>query len=126
MSAFPRTKWDFPGILSDLIGDLTLADQPIEVKIFSTDIAFLKKKDPQVEADSSAVPGVVDIAQRTYRTPARPSTFASARGDAQHFGLTTEDIAQRRQPRDARTNRISSARGRSTRQHPRQAETRFR
>src|SRR5215471_13917001 len=43
-TALPRIEWEFPGILSDLIGDLIWAPQPIEVKLFSTDIEFLKKK----------------------------------------------------------------------------------
>src|SRR5207249_2150926 len=36
-ATLPRIDWDFPGILSDLIGDLIWSDKPIEVKIFSTD-----------------------------------------------------------------------------------------
>src|SRR5258706_1472879 len=36
--ALPDISWEFPGILSDLIGDLIWAPQPIEVKLFSTDI----------------------------------------------------------------------------------------
>ena len=34
---------DMPGILGDLIGDLTWSPKPIEIKIFSTDIPTLKK-----------------------------------------------------------------------------------
>ncbi len=34
----PRIDWEFPGILADLIGDLTWTDEPIEIKVFSTDI----------------------------------------------------------------------------------------
>ena len=40
----PRIDWEFPGILTDLIGDLTWTDEPIEIKFFSTDINVLKKQ----------------------------------------------------------------------------------
>ena len=43
-AALPTVDWDFPGILSDLIGDLIWSDKPIEVKIFSTDLNFLTRK----------------------------------------------------------------------------------
>ena len=36
--ALPRIDWEFPGILADLIGDLTWTDEPIEIKVFSTDL----------------------------------------------------------------------------------------
>lgn len=89
--AFPRTRWDFPGILSDLIGDMTLADQPIEVKIISNDIEFLKAKDPQVEAALKRVPGVVDVLNGIVYTGPTIDVHVRA-GDAQHFGLSTEDV----------------------------------
>ena len=45
--AMPGIEWEFPGILSDLIGDLTWSPKPIEVKVYSTDLEFLKKKAPR-------------------------------------------------------------------------------
>ncbi len=50
---FPAIQWEFPGILSDLVGDLTWSPQPIEIKIYSPDLDFLKQKAPQVEAADS-------------------------------------------------------------------------
>src|SRR6185369_90556 len=35
-AAVPALEWEFPGILGDLIGDLTWSPKPIEVKLFST------------------------------------------------------------------------------------------
>ena len=52
-AALPDIIWEFPGILGDLIGDLMYAPEPIEVKLFSTDTAFLKKKAPADRRDSS-------------------------------------------------------------------------
>jgi len=91
--AFPLTKWDFPGILSDLIGDLTLADQPIEVKIFSTNDAFLREASKNVVGNLSQIPGVVDI--QTGIIDTGPTVRIRVRSaDAQHFGLTTDDVSQ--------------------------------
>ncbi|HEY7118621.1 MAG TPA: efflux RND transporter permease subunit, partial [Tepidisphaeraceae bacterium] len=56
----PAIEWEFPGILGDLIGDLTWSPEPIEIKLFSTDLDFLKETAPKVEEAIKAVPGVVD------------------------------------------------------------------
>jgi CzcA family heavy metal efflux pump len=89
--ALPLIKWDFPGILSDLIGDMTLADQPIEVKLISNNIDFLKAKAPKIEAALTRVPGVVDVLNGIVYTG--PTIEIHVRpADAQHFGLSTEAI----------------------------------
>ena len=91
-AAVPSLQWEFPGILSDLIGDLMWAPQPIEVKLFSTDIEFLKKKAPQVEEEIKKVKGVVDTFDGLMITG--PSLSLRLRSmDAQRFGLTTDDVA---------------------------------
>ena len=43
-AAEPVLEVDMPGILGDLIGDLTWSPKPIEIKIFSTDVAILKDR----------------------------------------------------------------------------------
>ena len=91
-AAVPGLQWEFPGILSDLIGDLMWAPQPIEVKLFSTDIEFLKKKAPQIESEIKKVKGVVDTFDGLMITG--PSLSLRLRKvDAQRFGLTTDDVA---------------------------------
>ncbi len=88
----PGASWEFPGILGDLIGDLMWAPKPIEVKIFSTDIDFLKRKAPEIEAAIKKVPGVVDTFDGLVY--AGPSIRLRVRTlDAQRFGLTADDIA---------------------------------
>ena len=87
----PRFQWEFPGILSDLIGDLTWEDQPIEIKLFSTDTDFLKRKAAQIVKSISNVPGVVDITNGINMTG--PSIRLKVRvADAERFGLTTQQI----------------------------------
>ena len=91
-AAVPSLQWEFPGILSDLIGDLMWAPEPIEVKLFSTDIEFLKKKSPQIEETIQKVRGVVDTFDGLMITG--PSLSFRLRGlNAQRFGLTADDVA---------------------------------
>ncbi len=90
--ALPDMEWEFPGILSDLIGDLTWAPQPIEVKLFSTDIEFLKKKAPEIAEGLRQVKGVVDVLDGLIY--AGPSLSLRVRHvDTERFGLTAADVA---------------------------------
>jgi CzcA family heavy metal efflux pump len=89
---FPDIRWDFPGILSDLVGDLSLAPDPIEIKIFSPDLDWLEKTAPHVESEIKAIPGVVDTFNGLTETG--PSVNIRVRpADAQRFGFTASDIA---------------------------------
>lgn len=91
-TSLPGLKWEFPGILGDLIGDLMWAPQPIEVKLFSTDTAFLEKKAPEVEEHLKKIKGVVDTFNGLVYTG--PSISLRVRYiDAQRFGLSTTDVA---------------------------------
>ena len=88
----PGIEWEFPGILGDLIGDLTWSPKPIEVKLFSTDVEFLKKKAPEIEAQLKQIKGVVDTNDGLIT--AGPSIRFRVRPlDAQRFGLTATDVA---------------------------------
>jgi len=92
LATVPGIEWDLHGILGDLIGDLTWSPKPIEVKLFSTDIDFLKKKAPEIEAKLKEVKGIVDTFDGLSFTG--PSFSLRVRhADAQRFGLTTDDIA---------------------------------
>jgi CzcA family heavy metal efflux pump len=89
----PHIQWEFPGILSDLIGDLTWSPEPVEIKIFSTDIEFLKRKAPEIEAAISEFKWVVD--PKSGIVVAGPSLSVRVRSaDAQRFGMDADDVAQ--------------------------------
>jgi CzcA family heavy metal efflux pump len=88
----PGLTWEFPGILGDLIGDLMWAPQPIEVKLFSTDQAWLKKKAPEVEDRIKKITGVVDAFNGLVYTGPTISLRVRAL-EARRFGLTADDIA---------------------------------
>lgn len=88
----PGVDWDLHGILGDLIGDLTWSPKPVEVKIFSPDVAFLERTAPEIEKILKSVPGVVDTADGLVYTG--PSLRLRVRSpEARRAGLTTADIA---------------------------------
>lgn len=91
-ASLPGFRWEFPGILNDLIGDLMRSPNPIEVHLFSPDTAFLKKKAVEVEAALSKVHGVVDTFNGLALTGPTLS-FRLRVVDAQRFGLTADDVA---------------------------------
>ncbi|HEX3889658.1 MAG TPA: efflux RND transporter permease subunit, partial [Verrucomicrobiae bacterium] len=89
---FPMIRWEFPGILTDVIGDLQLTPDPIEIKLFSPDLKWLEQTAPRVEAQIKKIPGVVDTFDGLTETG--PSINLRVRAaDAAHFGLTAQDIA---------------------------------
>ncbi len=89
---FPAIRWDFPGILTDLIGDLQMTPDPIEIKLFSPDLAWLERIAPRVEAQIQKISGVVDTFSGLTETG--PSINVRVRpADAERFGLTTQDVA---------------------------------
>ncbi len=89
----PHIEWEFPGILSDLIGDLSSSPEPIEIKLFSTDLAFLKKKAPQLKTAIKKVDGVVDA--KDGLIVAGPAIGLHVRSaDAQAFGINADDVSK--------------------------------
>jgi CzcA family heavy metal efflux pump len=90
-AALPRVSWEFPGILTDLIGDLIWEDEPIEVKLYSTDPEVLKSQAFNIEEDIENIPGVVDVFDGIVYTG--PSIRLNVRyAEAQRNGLTTAQI----------------------------------
>ncbi len=88
----PAVRWEFPGILTDLVGDLALTPEPIQIKLFSPDLEWLRKTAPRVEAEIKSVPGVVDTFSGLVETG--PSINLRVRlADAERFGLTATDLA---------------------------------
>src|SRR6185437_16129827 len=89
---FPMMRWEFPGILTDVVGDLQLTPDPIEIKLFSPDLNWLKKTAPRVEEQIQKIPGVVDTFNGLTETG--PSyNFRVRSAEAARYGLTSQDIA---------------------------------
>jgi CzcA family heavy metal efflux pump len=92
-AALPRVSFEFPGILTDLIGDLTWSDEAIEIKILSNDLNFLLKKGPEIEDRIKQVTGVVDSFNGLVYTG--PTIRLKMKADAAaHLGLTTDDVGR--------------------------------
>jgi CzcA family heavy metal efflux pump len=91
-AAVPGIEWELPGILGDLLGDLTESPDPIEIKLFSTDTPWLMKKAPEVMAAIEKVEGVVDTNDGLKMTGPTIS-FRIRAMDAQRHGLTSSDVA---------------------------------
>ncbi|HEY1662303.1 MAG TPA: efflux RND transporter permease subunit [Verrucomicrobiae bacterium] len=89
---FPMMNWDFHGYLDDLIGDLQMAPDPIQIKLFSPDMDWLQSVAPRVEDQIQKIPGVVDTFNGLTETG--PSINLRVRpADAERFGLTAQNIA---------------------------------
>ncbi|MCX7069150.1 MAG: efflux RND transporter permease subunit [Methylococcales bacterium] len=91
-SQVPALEWEFAGILGDLIGDLTWSPRPIEIKLFSTNVQWLKQKAPQVKTELDKIQGVVDSFDGLETTGSSISLRVRY-SDALRFGLTANDVA---------------------------------
>jgi CzcA family heavy metal efflux pump len=92
-SSEPALHVEFPGILSDLIGDLVSAPQPIEIRIFSEDAAALHRAAKEIAASIGKVSGVVDIFDGIVVSgPA--VTFQLDPQRAALYGVTTTDVSE--------------------------------
>jgi CzcA family heavy metal efflux pump len=59
--SIPGLEIELAQLIEDLIGDLTGAPQPIEIKIYSDDGNLLSRLGPQVAEAIEKIPGVVDV-----------------------------------------------------------------
>ena len=90
---FPAFRWDFPGILTDVIGDLQMTPDPVEIKLFSPDLKWLKQTAPRIEEEIKKIHGIVDTFDGLTETG--PSiNFHVRPADAARFGLSVQDIAE--------------------------------
>ncbi len=94
----PALEVDMPGILSDLIGDLTWSPKPIEIKIFATDVTILKEKAAKIaetidSKDGRGVPGVVDVNDGLMYTGSA-QVYRPRWQDLLRYGIKSDDIAR--------------------------------
>ena len=89
---YPMVRWDFHGFLEDLIGDLQLAPNPVEIKLYSPDLQWLEKTAPRVEEEIKSIPGIVDTFDGL--TVTGPSINLRVRPtEAGRFGLSVQNVA---------------------------------
>ena len=85
---------EFIQVLQDMIGDLTSAPEPIQIKMFAQDPAVLKQWAPKVADAIHKVPGVVDILNGIDNTISGPAvTFQVDPMIAVRAGFTPEEVA---------------------------------
>src|SRR5204862_941996 len=89
----PMLQVEFIQLLQDMIGDLTSAPEPIEIKMFSPDPALLRDWAPKVGEQIKKIPGVVDVLNGIDNTISGPAiTFKVDPVIAARAGFTPEEI----------------------------------
>ena len=90
----PALDVEFTQVLQDMIGDLTSAPEPIQIKLFSPDPKQLDEWAPKVADAIGKVDGVVDILNGIDNTISGPAvTFQVDPSVAARAGFTAEEIA---------------------------------
>ena len=90
--SLPSLDIEFAGILTDLIGDLTVSPEPIEIKLYSDDKAALISTAEQVESEIQKVNGVVDT-ESGIIVSGPAITFKVDPALAAQFGVNATDIS---------------------------------
>jgi len=91
----PELDVEFIQVLQDMIGDLSNAPEPIQIKIFTDDAAMLERLGPRVGSAIEKIKGVVDVQNGIENTISGPATnFQVDPVAAARFGFTPTEVAQ--------------------------------
>ena len=89
----PQLKVEFPQLLQDMIGDLTSAPEPIEIKLFSQNAALLREWAPKLGDAIKKVHGIVDVLDGIENTISGPAlVFKVDQAVAARAGFSTEEV----------------------------------
>jgi multidrug efflux pump subunit AcrB len=90
----PALDVEFVQVLQDMIGDLTSAPEPIQIKLFSPDPKQLDEWAPKVGEAIGKINGVVDVLNGIDNTISGPAvTFQVDPSVAARAGFTAEEVA---------------------------------
>jgi CzcA family heavy metal efflux pump len=90
----PAIAVEFVQVLQDMIGDLSNAPKPIQIKLFSPDAALLSQWAPRIGDAIEKVQGVVDLRNGIENTISGPATvFRVDPTVAARAGFTPEEVA---------------------------------
>ena len=90
----PALDVEFIQVLQDMIGDLTSAPEPIQIKLFAQDPKLLEQWAPKVADAIGKIDGVVDILNGIDNTISGPAvTFQVDPLVAARAGFTAEEVA---------------------------------
>jgi CzcA family heavy metal efflux pump len=91
----PELDVEFTQILQDMIGDLSNAPEPIQIKIFANDQNLLNQLGERVAGAISKIPGVVDVQNGVENTISGPATnFQVDPIVAARLGFTPQEVSQ--------------------------------
>jgi multidrug efflux pump subunit AcrB len=91
----PELDVEFTQVLQDMIGDLSNAPEPIQIRIFSTNTALLNDLGPRIGDAIAKINGVVDIQNGIDNTISGPTTdFQIDPSVAARTGFTPTEIAE--------------------------------
>jgi CzcA family heavy metal efflux pump len=91
----PALDVEFIQVLQDMIGDLSNAPEPIQIKIFSDDEALLTQLGPRAGDAIGKIPGVVDVQDGIENTISGPATnFQVNPTVAARLGFTPTEAAE--------------------------------
>ena len=91
----PELDVEFTQVLQDMIGDLSNAPQPIQIKVFANDPALLADLGPRIGDAISKIGGVVDVENGIDNTISGPATnFQIDPSVAARMGFTPTEIAE--------------------------------
>jgi len=90
---YPMLDVEFVQLLQDMIGDLTSAPEPVEIKLFSQDADLLREWAPQVADAIGKIHGVVDVLNGIDNTISGPATvFQVDPSISARAGFTPEEV----------------------------------
>jgi CzcA family heavy metal efflux pump len=91
----PELDIEFTQTLQDMIGDLSNAPEPIQIKVFSDNPAILNDLGPRIGDAITKIPGVVDVENGIDNTISGPATnFQVNPVLAARFGFTPSEVSQ--------------------------------
>jgi CzcA family heavy metal efflux pump len=90
---FPMLEIEFVQLLADMIGDLTSAPEPVQIKLFAQDPALLREWAPKVGAGIEKIKGVVDVLDGVANTISGPAlSFKVDPESAARAGFSPEEV----------------------------------
>jgi len=91
----PELDCEFTQVLQDMIGDLSNAPEPIQIKLFANDPAMLDQLALKVGAEIGKIPGVVDVKNGIEDTLSGPATvFQVDPVVAARLGFTPAEVSE--------------------------------
>jgi multidrug efflux pump subunit AcrB len=91
----PELDVEFVQVLQDMIGDLSNAPEPIQIKLFANDPALLEQLGPRVGEAIGKISGVVDVQNGIENTVSGPATnFQINPVVAGRMGFTPAEVAE--------------------------------